>query len=94
MLGGFGDDQCHVADAARRRAGVRVRDYDAEIAFGRKARGVPPPAWPGLLDWLRRAHADPARGGGSGPALGRRGKGRPPRTFWMFDPDTGEWRLL
>ena len=24
----------------------------------------------------------------------RRRRGRPPRTFWLLDPDTGDWRLL
>ncbi len=57
----------------------------AEIIFDQKAQTVTPVARPGVLSWLRRAH----RG-----VLGRRGTRRPPRTFWMLDPATGEWRLL
>ena len=60
----------------------RGRDYEAEIALCQKARAVPPAARPGLLARLR------------GPLAGGRRRDRPPRTFWLLDPDSGEWRLL
>jgi hypothetical protein len=63
----------------------RPKNHAAEIAFGRRARAVPPSARPGLLDRFRRAVR---------PRLGRRRTGRLPRTFWLLDPTTGEWRLL
>jgi len=63
----------------------KSRDYAAEIAFDRRAWAVPPTARPGLLDRLRRAGR---------PRLGGRRRGRLPRTFWLLDPTTGEWRLL
>jgi hypothetical protein len=63
----------------------KPRNYAAEIAFGRRVRAVPPSARPGLLDRFRRAGR---------PRPGRRRRGRLPRTFWLLDPTTGEWRLL
>jgi len=64
----------------------KPRNNAAQIAFDQEAHALPPSDRPGLLAWLRRAHPDPDRSGGSR---------RPPaRTFWLFAPDTGKWTLL
>ncbi len=69
----------------RKNGHKKPLDCAAEIALDRNAQAVTPAARPGVLSWMRRARRR---------ALGRHGTGRPPRTFWMLDPVTGEWRLL
>jgi len=61
------------------------RDYAAEIGFNLETHALAPGDRPGLLHWLRRAGPDPERSERSS---------RAPRTFWIFDPGSGEWRLL